>query len=219
MQKPEASMKPFRRWFHCRVVCVSTALLAGSFVHGQSASYSNRTHAIRQSDSRAEQEAESMVSLPAEKIIGLLQQEPGLFLQVKKMLVRKAYEQGRLLDPEELSDDVLFRLITRDEKIRILVTHEIVERNYIRAKPNRDELEQEQQQQSDLASAQAEQADLKNGMNQEQAYWSSRVAQAQRLQTQQQLPGGYSPPSGSQPATPAPTTDPRRQVMQAQAKQ
>ena len=110
--------------------------------------------------SRAEQEAEQRVALSPDKIVELLRQEPGLLLQIKKMLVRKAYEQGRLLDPEELSDDVLFRLITRDEKIRILVTHEIVDRNYIRAKPNRDELAEEQLQQSDLASAQAEQADL-----------------------------------------------------------
>ena len=61
--------------------------------------------------SRAEFEAEQRVSLSAEKIIDLLQQEPGLLLQVKKMLVRKAFEQGRILDPTDLTDEALFRLL------------------------------------------------------------------------------------------------------------
>jgi len=34
-----------------------------------------------------------------------------LLLQVKKALVRKAYEQGRLLDPRDLTDDSLFNLV------------------------------------------------------------------------------------------------------------
>src|SRR5689334_8117121 len=58
--------------------------------------------------SQAEQAAEQQVALSPEKIIELLRQEPGLLLQVKKMLVRKAYEQGRILDPEDLTDDALF---------------------------------------------------------------------------------------------------------------
>ncbi|HEV2699194.1 MAG TPA: hypothetical protein VGU90_14455, partial [Terriglobales bacterium] len=64
-------------------------------VDSGSQDYSSRTHAIDEADSRAEQQAEHLVSLPPEKIILLLQQEPGLFLEVKKMLVRKAFAQGR----------------------------------------------------------------------------------------------------------------------------
>ena len=48
-------------------------------------------------------------------------------------LVRKAYEQGRVLDPEELTDEALFRLITRDQNIRVLITREIEDRDYIHA--------------------------------------------------------------------------------------
>ena len=95
-------------------------------------SYTGRTRAIDDANSRAEQEAERMVSLSAEKIIPLLQQEPGLLLQVKKMLVRKAYGQGRLLDPQDLTDEALFGLIGRDENIRVLVTREIEDREYVR---------------------------------------------------------------------------------------
>ena len=102
---------------------------------------SGRTHAVDERESSAEKEAERLVSLPAERIIVLLEREPGLFLQVKKMLVRKAYKEGRLLDPKELTDEALYRLIRSDENIRVLVTNEIEDRNYIRVKPSQEELE------------------------------------------------------------------------------
>src|SRR6267142_1040157 len=51
----------------------------------------SRPHAVNESASRAEREAERLVSLAPEKIILLLSQEPGLFLEIKKMLVRNAY--------------------------------------------------------------------------------------------------------------------------------
>jgi protein involved in polysaccharide export with SLBB domain len=103
----------------------------------------SRMRAIDEADSRAEQEAERMVSLPPEKIILLLQQESGLFLEVKKMMVRKAFAQGRVLDPKELSDDAIFRLVRDDEETRALITKEIVDRGYVRAKPTREELARE----------------------------------------------------------------------------
>jgi protein involved in polysaccharide export with SLBB domain len=63
-----------------------------------------------------------------------------LLLQVKKALVRKAFEQGRILDPNDLTDDALFDLIRQDDNIRVIATHEIVDRSYIKAKPTREEL-------------------------------------------------------------------------------
>ena len=93
--------------------------------------------------SRAEQAAEQQVALSPEKIIELLRQEPGLLLQVKKMLVRKAYEQGRILDPEDLTDEALFQLLHEDHKICVLATREIEDRAYVRAKPTVEELEQQ----------------------------------------------------------------------------
>ena len=99
-----------------------------------------KTSAIQLDQSRAERAAEDMVSLSADKIISLLRTESGLLLQVKKVLVRKAYEQGRLLDPQDLSDDALFRLIREDENVRVLFTREIEDRYYIRAKPTKEEL-------------------------------------------------------------------------------
>src|SRR5436190_15846334 len=58
--------------------------------------------------SEAEQEAELKVSLSAEKIIEILRQEPGLLLQVKRMLIQKAYEQGRILESSDLTDEMRY---------------------------------------------------------------------------------------------------------------
>src|SRR6185437_17170269 len=70
----------------------------------------------------------------------ILQQEPGLLLVSKRMLVRKAYEQGRILDPEDLTDDALFELLREDHNICVLATREIEDRAYVRAKPTLEEL-------------------------------------------------------------------------------
>src|SRR5581483_10342107 len=57
------------------------------------------------------------VSLSAESIIGILSREPGLTLQVKRMLVKKAAEQGRILYESELTDEALFDLIRKSPSI------------------------------------------------------------------------------------------------------
>ena len=119
-------------------LCVGLAFSAAAWSQ-QPASYSRST-AIDQANSRAEREAEQMVSLSADRILTILRQEPGLLLQVKKALVRKAFDQGRILDPNELTDDALFTLIREDDNIRVIATHEIVDRSYIKAKPTREEL-------------------------------------------------------------------------------
>src|SRR5881296_3766899 len=106
----------------------------------QTRSAYDRSTAIEQSSSRAQNAADDLVSLSAEKIISLLREETGLLLEVKKVLVRKAYEQGRLLDPEDLTDEALFQLVRDDQKIRVLITQEIEDRAYVRAKPTREEL-------------------------------------------------------------------------------
>ena len=126
-------------------------------MHAQEREYSDnknepaRTHALDQADSRAEKEAERMVSLAPERIILLLQQEPGLFLEVKKMLVRRAYAEGQVLDPKELTDDAVFRRVREEEEIRALITRQIVDRGYIHAKPTREELAREYEEDQKLA--------------------------------------------------------------------
>jgi len=139
---------------------------------------------------RAEREAEQQVSFSAETIIGLLRTEPGLFLQIKRLLVQKAYEQGRILDPGDLTDDAVFRLLRADNALRILATHEIEIRSYIRPKPTQQELERDR---SLSASGQPATVPKRGEKNQESIYWS-------RLESASPLTTAPSSSAGSAPA-------------------
>ena len=101
----------------------------------------NRTQAIDPSRSRAAQAADELVSLSAEKIIALLRNETGLMLQVKKLLVQKAYEQGRVVDSQDLTDESIFKMVREDEQARVIITREIEDRHYVNVKPRKEELE------------------------------------------------------------------------------
>src|ERR1700683_2055880 len=123
-----------------QMVLLGMALTFSATAWSQQPAAYSRSTAIDQKNSRAEHEAEQMVSLSADRILFILRDEPGLLLQIKKALVRKAFEQGRILDPNDLTDDALFNLIRADDNIRVIATHEIVDRAYIKAKPTREEL-------------------------------------------------------------------------------
>jgi protein involved in polysaccharide export with SLBB domain len=171
--------------------------------------------------SRAEQAAEQQVALSPEMIIELLHQEPGLLLQVKKMLVRKAYEQGRILDPEDLTDDALFQLLHEDHTICVLATHEIEDRAYIRAKPTLEEVERRREldarrgltRTTGPGTQKAESA-IPNA-NREDAYWKRHDEDDV---DQYAVPQQQSRPNQTQPTTPVapqqnPAIDnPQRQV-------
>src|SRR6266550_360817 len=139
-------MSELSRNFLFRMIMIALACSVGlvSPSAGQNRSGYDRNIALDQADSRAEREAAQVVSLSPEKIISLLREEDGLMLEVKKLLVRKAFEQGRILDPEDLTDEALFQLVRDDQKIRVLITREVEDRYYVRPKPTRDELERRQ---------------------------------------------------------------------------
>jgi protein involved in polysaccharide export with SLBB domain len=182
----------------------------------QSAKYGHST-AIDQADSRAEQEAEQMVSLSADKITQILQNEAGLLLQVKKAIVRKAFEQGRVLDPNDLTDDALFRLIKEDQNVRVIATQEIESRSYIRAMPTREELARNLPCRDPLAGKDLkppDPADTKGVYSQEQIYWAKHDSDLDCYLTQY-LPGGTARALYEQPANPAsPSTPPAPQSPQ-----
>lgn len=121
------------------VVVLSASVYPTSIWAQQPTPFINST-AITQENSRAEEEALQMVSLSADKIIPLLEEETGLMLEVKKALVRQAFEQGRVLNSDDLTDETIYRLVREDEKVRIIATRQIEERAYVKAKPTRDEL-------------------------------------------------------------------------------
>jgi len=175
-------------------------LAASTFASSQQQRFSyTPSTAIDQSDSRAEHEAEQLVSLSADKITEILRDEPGLLLQVKKTVVRKAFEQGRVLDPNDLTDDALFRLIREDQNVRVIATREIEDRSYIRAKPTREELARnlpcrqpelsEKEIEKNAATRASDQQDIKKIASQEQLYWAKHDSDLDCYLTQY-LPGG-----------------------------
>ena len=175
--------------------------------------------------SRAEQEAERQVALSPDKIIDLLREEPGLLLEVKKMLVRKAYEQGRILDPEELNDDALFQLLREDYNICVLATREIEDRAYVRAKPTIEEIERERERDARLGvtrtptpeegSRPPASNERQEAVNQEDQYWERHQGSVERYTLpQQDTQPNQSPParpSVPQPQNPA-TENPQRRL-------
>jgi protein involved in polysaccharide export with SLBB domain len=162
----------------------------------------NRKNPFSVSRSRADQQADEMVALSPDKIVELLRQEPGLLLVSKKLLVRKAFEQGRLLDPADLTDEALFRLIRTDYHIDVLITQEIVERGYIRPKPGQEEIQRQEALRAAMGlqyipqspSAQIPGQPARRSGNQEDVYWSKHEDDMQR----------YVPRSALAPATPLP---------------
>jgi len=171
--------------------------------------------------SRAEQAAEQQVALSPEKIIELLRQEPGLLLQVKKMLVRKAYEQGRILDPEDLTDDALFQLLHEDHTICVLATREIEDRAYVRAKPRLEEIERQHERDERVGvtrtAAPAEQKPegaTSNVSSQEDTYWDKHDGSVEqyRIGQPQSQPQQMQPAAPSAPQNPPAVNNPQRQI-------
>ncbi len=184
--------------------------------------YDNRTYGEERIPSRAEQEAEERVSLSANTILEILQQEPGLLLPVKKVLVRKAYEQGRLLDPADLTDEAVFRLVRDDENVRILATKEIEDRSYVRPKPTRAELEHDRQlmaqtamPQSPVSPQNADSAQPQPASNQEDAFWQ-RYDELQNYPAARPYPAPVQPPIQQLPMPPVQTPEPQNPARAVQ---
>lgn len=183
---------------------------------------------------RAEKEAAQQVSLSPDKIIEILRNEPGLLLQVKKMLVRKAFEQGRILDPTDLTDEALFRLLREDYNIRVLATNEIEDRAYIQAKPTRAERQrakelEDQRVLAGLSLPSKEDAASKvpaNARSQEELYWAKHEQDLENYEplnlpaqrNQIGLPPATTPAPAPAPVNPAPQ-NPARAVQRANMQQ
>jgi protein involved in polysaccharide export with SLBB domain len=199
---------------------ILATLVAGTAVgaqrsYCQSEKPQSRTPAVAEADSRAEQEAERLVALPSEKIILLLQQEPGLFLEVKKMLVREAYSEGRLLDPKELTDEAVFRLVREDEGTRSLVTQQIVDRGYIRAKPTRQEIARQYEERRQLEQKSAEER-APNEFPETQDQGQRGLAPSDRSPDGlPAYPQRNSPQQSPSPSQPQINTDQTRTLLQA----
>jgi protein involved in polysaccharide export with SLBB domain len=119
-----------------------------------------------------EEETEPKISLSAAAISDILRREPGLLLAVKRVLVRKAYEQGRLLDPADLTDDALYELLRVDDNVRILATLEIEKREYVRAKPTRQEMEKDRIRRVPATESAKSPGTVAVAESEEEKYWA-----------------------------------------------
>jgi protein involved in polysaccharide export with SLBB domain len=169
-----------------------------------------------------ERDPEPMVSLSAGTITEILRREPGLLLEVKRLLVRKAYEQGRLLDPADLTDDALFQLLRQDDNIRVLATQEIEKREYVRPKPTRQELEKDRiERVSPLESSTAAAVGTVPGArSEEERYWAQHEqagAQGKPILPDSVVNDGFSKDGFSEPepATPPPNVSPAQPTAPA----
>lgn len=175
--------------------------------------------------SRADTAADDLISLSPDAVLKIFRDSPGLLLEFKRTLVRKAYEQGRLLDPDSLTDDAVFDLVRNDFHIRVLATQEIEKRSYVRAKPTQQEEAASEAQRSETANS------LSRVPLTEAEYWKQRAVldeqrekdrEQLRMQQQQQRDNfpATAAPSGP-PASPGDTlpADRRRALLQAQAAQ
>ncbi|PYY15806.1 MAG: hypothetical protein DMG60_16630 [Acidobacteria bacterium] len=80
------------------------------------------------------------VALSADVIVDLLRKEPALKLQIKRVLIQKALDQGRLLAEEDLGDTELFGLIRDQFTIRKIASEEIEKRHYLPLRPTDEEV-------------------------------------------------------------------------------
>ncbi|HZU23043.1 MAG TPA: SLBB domain-containing protein [Terriglobales bacterium] len=96
------------------------------------------------------------VAADAPTLITFLKADPGLTLHIKRLLIEKAYDMGRLLAEADFKDEDLYRLIEEDENVRTFVTRDLEQRGYITVRPTEREARQiELQKQNDAARAQA----------------------------------------------------------------
>jgi protein involved in polysaccharide export with SLBB domain len=78
-------------------------------------------------------------ALTSDVVIELLQSQPALKLQIKRVLIQKALDQGRLLAEEDLGDGDLFQLVRDDLTIRKIASDEIEKRHYVYLRPTDEE--------------------------------------------------------------------------------
>ena len=122
--------------------CSISALAQGTSVDSQK----QDRDALIDSFSRLQQKHEvtaptqQEASLDPGVIVGLLQSQPALALQIKRVLIKDALDQGRLLAEDDLTDTVLFDLIRREPAIRVIASKEIIDRHYLDLKPTDEEI-------------------------------------------------------------------------------
>lgn len=171
----------------------------------------DREAAAQQAGSQGElngDDGEPRISLSAATISNILRREPGLMLAVKRLLVRQAYEQGQLLDPADLTDDALYQLLIVDDNARILATQEIEKREYVRAKPTREEMEKDRIRRLSASELAKLSGATPAAANEEEKYWEEHDQSIPAARAKARKDGYMADGGGENDETlPAPSAD------------
>src|SRR5689334_9549270 len=136
-------------------------------------------HSVDQARSKT---PDADAALTSDVIIQLLRQEPALKLQVKRVLIQKALDQGRLLAEEDLGDNDLYALIRDDLTIRKIASDEIEKRHYLPLRPTDEEAYEARMRQLRLQQLEMEEAQQR-GMTADQARPGAQAATASASQS------------------------------------
>lgn len=162
-----------------------------------------------------EEQISEKVSLSPDQVVGLLRREPGLLLEAKKILVRKAYEQGRLLEEADLTDEALFRLVYRDSTIRALITQQITRRRYVQPLPTPEEYAEQRRAEQNRARVTRE-ASLTNeatDTGRQPALGMETKRSESSRKPRQTEPGKPNPDPSQRDRLNSPDVDPRDRTM------
>jgi len=142
-------------------------------------------------------------ALTSDVIIQLLQSQPALKLQVKRVLIQKALDQGRLLAEEDLGDSDLYALIRDDLNIRKIASDEIEKRHYLPLRPTDEEAFEARMRQLRLQQLEIDEAHQR-GMTVEQARPGTQTASASDTERRKASPSPVPSFTDSGPSTLSP---------------
>ena len=75
--------------------------------------------------------ARAMTALSADQIINILQQSPDLVLELKSQLADRMQQQGIQIDPNDISDQMLYSQIATNADLRASITTVLRARGYV----------------------------------------------------------------------------------------
>jgi protein involved in polysaccharide export with SLBB domain len=97
--------------------------------------------------------ADKFAALDAETVAQILRDNPGLMLEVRKRLIKRAYNQGHLVQPGDFATADILELIHDDAEARVIATQEIVRRDYLKLQPTEQEVVQRFKKEKELRRA------------------------------------------------------------------
>ena len=79
----------------------------------------------------ANSQSTTAASLPASRIIDILRQNPDLMQEVKQQGAEKLQEQGMMVTPSDITDDMVYQKIEQDPEARRLATQQLIQNGYV----------------------------------------------------------------------------------------